>query len=59
MMAARLDEWAGTDRARIETSRAGSATAPMVSARLAPMPPNAVPVSSAPRPSTTEPSRRR
>ena len=59
MMVGRLEEWAGTDRARMATSKAGSARAPIVMARLAPMPPNAVPVSRAPRARETEPRRRR
>ncbi len=59
MMAGRLEERAGTERARIATSRAGSARAPIVMARLAPMPPNAVPVSRPPSARKTEPRRRR
>ena len=57
-IAGRFDVRAGIAMARIATSSAGSARAPMVIDRLEPMPPKAVPVSRALRASTTEPSSR-
>ncbi len=59
MIVGTLEEWAGTERASTATSSAGSDSAPMVMARLAPMPPKAVPVSRAPRASATEPTSNR
>src|SRR5664280_2932438 len=53
----RLEVWAGIDMAKMATSRAGSAIAPMVIARLDPIPPNGVPVSRAARARAAEPSR--
>ena len=44
-IAGRFDEWAVADSARMVTSSAGSAKAPMVTARLDPIPPKAVPAS--------------
>ena len=44
-IAARLVDPTGTDSAKIATSRVGSTRARMVVSRLAPIPPNAVPVS--------------
>ena len=45
-MSARFVDPTGTESAKIATSRVGSTRARMVISRLAPMPPNAVPVSS-------------
>ena len=52
-MADRLVDPARTDRAKIATSTVGSTSARMVVSRLAPIPPNAVPVSSPASASTT------
>src|SRR5579875_2661198 len=54
-MPGRLEVPAWIDRARMATSRAGSANAPMVMARLEPRPPNAVPASRPPRAKATDP----
>ena len=48
-IAARFVDPARTDNAKTDTSRVGSTRARIVISRLAPMPPNAVPVSSAAR----------
>ena len=55
-MPARFVDPTGTDSAKIATSRVGSTSATMVISRLAPIPPNAVPVSSPASASATVPS---
>ena len=55
-MAARLVDPTGTDSAKIATSRVGSTRARIVISRLAPIPPNAVPVSIPASANATAPS---
>jgi hypothetical protein len=58
-MAGRFEEWALADSARMVTSSAGSANAPMVTARLDPMPPKAVPASMPAKASNVDPTTKR
>ena len=58
-MAGRFDEWAVADSARMVTSSAGSANAPMVTARLDPIPPKAVPASRPANASRVDPTSKR